>query len=215
LKESEQCDTLSYILFYEVKCICGKTVKLYVGDLAMKAFRFGIPAYDALYCMEEIGNALMRFVEPLCRNMGLTVTQYRVLFLIRYMGRSIKVSEMAQLTDRRTHSMTTVIDRMEKAGLVERLRDNQDRRSINLVITEEGNKKLEATTGPFLKLLTQLASCCSEEELQLFLTLIEKLRNKVLDMTTPGETIEEVYAEDISDLLRLINRPSTVKNREH
>jgi len=177
----------------------------------MKTFRFGIPGYDALYCIEQVGNALMRFAEPICRNLGLTATQYRVLFLIRHTGRSIKISEIAELTDRRTHSITTIIDRMERDGLVERLRDNRDRRSINLVITEEGNKKLEAVTRPFLELLTQLASCYSEEELQLFIMLIEKLRKKVLEMTTPCETIEEVYAEDISDLLRLISGPSTEK----
>jgi len=172
----------------------------------VKKLRFGIKEYDALCFIDQVGNALTRFGEPICRNLGLTVMQYRVLFIIRHINRPIMISDLAQLTDRRINSITTIIDRMERQGLVEKLRDERDRRAINLAITEKGNKKFEAVTGPFMGLLLQLMSCLSEEELQLFIKLIDKLRDRVIEMTAPGDTIEEVYAEDISNPPRSVNK---------
>jgi DNA-binding MarR family transcriptional regulator len=54
---------------------------------------------------------------------------------------------MTELADRILYSksgFTRVIDRMEEAGLVERVRPPNDRRSILVVMTEKGRKKLQS-----------------------------------------------------------------------
>ena len=53
---------------------------------------------------------------------------------------------MNELADRIIYSkggFTRVVDRMEEAGLVRRVRPEHDRRSILVVMTDDGIKKLE------------------------------------------------------------------------
>jgi DNA-binding MarR family transcriptional regulator len=53
---------------------------------------------------------------------------------------SLSLSELAKRSFFDGPTMTGIVDRLEKAGLVERRRDNADRRVISVYLTDEGRR---------------------------------------------------------------------------
>lgn len=47
--------------------------------------------------------------------------------------------------------MTTALDRIEAGGYAQRVWDQQDRRSVRVVMTDAARKKIEALYGPLAK----------------------------------------------------------------
>ena len=68
---------------------------------------------------------------------GITATQWQVLISI-YFGHGATGAMLARTLAHDAGAMTRMIDAMEVRGLIARTRDPDDRRLINLSLTEEG-----------------------------------------------------------------------------
>jgi DNA-binding MarR family transcriptional regulator len=82
---------------------------------------------------------LLDGIEQVLRPAGITGAQYNVLRILR--GAEPKGLCRNDVRDRmlsRMPDMTRLLDRMEKAGLVSRSRDDTDRRMVTTRITEKG-----------------------------------------------------------------------------
>ncbi len=82
---------------------------------------------------------------------GITGTQYNVLRILRGAGNAglgrneVRDRLVAQVPD-----VTRLFDRMEDAGLIERERDTEDRRSVTTRITRSGLRLLKDLDEPVL-----------------------------------------------------------------
>lgn len=74
---------------------------------------------------------------------GIPQRWYDVLVHLDEAGEGIRMNELADRILYSKSGFTHVVDRMEGAGFVRRVRPENDRRSILVVLTEEGNRKLE------------------------------------------------------------------------
>ena len=86
---------------------------------------------------------MMDQFEQFLRPHGITGTQYNVLRILR--GSEPLGLCRNDLRDRmlsRMPDVTRLLDRMEEAGLVERVRDSKDRRMVTTRITKEASKLL-------------------------------------------------------------------------
>src|SRR5215213_4754622 len=104
------------------------------------------------------GAVLLDDAEQLFRPHGITSTQYNVLRILR--GSEPEGLCRNELRDRmltRMPDVTRLLDRMEEAGLVERTRDNEDRRMVTSRITKKS-----------LDLLAELDPLVAENEKQSF-----------------------------------------------
>lgn len=74
----------------------------------------------------------------------------------------------ASVLSRRLHlsqsTVTGILDRLEKKGLVERTRDTRDRRKVNLKVTPTGQSMLEHAPAPVQLGLVKAVAELSEEE---------------------------------------------------
>lgn len=70
----------------------------------------------------------------------LSFVEYSALRVIDISGppHQLSPSRMAELLVRTTGGMTKIVDRLERRGFVERVRDSVDRRSVLVVLTDEG-----------------------------------------------------------------------------
>ena len=69
-----------------------------------------------------------------------------MLAAVKSRGGSLKPSELAQILARSPNSVSMLVDRMVKAGLVKRTRDRSDRRVVNVSLTSRGEKALGPAT---------------------------------------------------------------------
>jgi DNA-binding MarR family transcriptional regulator len=123
---------------------------------------------------------------------GISYQQFMVLYMMDRIGKSAGATQIAELLDRNPNTLSTILDRMEKGRLVKKVRDTQDRRFVRLVMTKKGKNKLEKTTESGQTIIEELATPFSEEELQTFVTLIEKLLKQTYEVLVPSKVKKQV-----------------------
>jgi DNA-binding MarR family transcriptional regulator len=69
---------------------------------------------------------------------GLTPEQVHVLDIIFQNGGSTTINEIVELTMRQHHSISTLINRMARQGLVNKIKTADDKRIFKVVITDKG-----------------------------------------------------------------------------
>jgi len=104
----------------------------------------------------------------------LTYSQFAVLEALYHLG-SMTQGEVSTKVLKSGSNMTTVIDNLERDGLVRRERDANDRRAINVHLTEAGSGKVEAVFPGHIAALVEEFSVLSAKEQEQFGELCKKL----------------------------------------
>jgi DNA-binding MarR family transcriptional regulator len=136
---------------------------------------------------------------------GLTAEQYGVLAVMEVLGGSVRVTDLARGLGRSANSVSMIVDRMVKAGLVRRGRDRGDRRTVRVSVTNKGDAAFRPATAAGLELIREITSPLSYEDKRTFVGLHETIRNKALQYLDPEGDIEEMRRSDVT------NRPDLAK----
>lgn len=80
---------------------------------------------------------------------GLNRSQWRCLDLLGTRG-SLTAGQLATAARLTTGAVTAVVDQLERAGLVRRIRDTKDRRKVIIELTEAVAKGAEPVYGPLI-----------------------------------------------------------------
>jgi len=94
---------------------------------------------------------------------GMTPSQFAVLEALYHLG-SLTQGEVSIKVLKSGSNMTTVIDNLERDGLVRRERDAKDRRVINVHLTEAGSQKVDAVLPKHVGALVEEFSVLSASE---------------------------------------------------
>lgn len=87
-------------------------------------------------------------VEAALRPHELTFARFEILRLLAFSRRrSMPMSRLGSLLQVHATSVTSAVDRLEKQGLVERLRRESDRRVVLASLTTKGEERVEAATA--------------------------------------------------------------------
>ncbi len=104
----------------------------------------------------------------------ITVSQFSVLEALYHLG-SMTQGEVSTKVLKSGSNMTTVIDNLERDGLVRRERGAKDRRVIHVHLTEAGSGKLEAVLPGHISALVEEFSVLSASEQQTLGDICRKL----------------------------------------
>lgn len=99
-------------------------------------------------------NALTRRVDERLSDAGLTFIQTMVLHHLVARGAS-QPRDLSQVMAVRSQALTGLLDRLERAGHIERVRDQHDRRAVRLVVTEKGRAAYERAFPVLVELCAQ------------------------------------------------------------
>lgn len=108
-------------------------------------------AADGMALVTSITRAqqlLVERVEDVLRPHGLTFARYEILRLLAFSRRrSMPMSRLGSLLQVHATSVTSAVARLEKQGLVERLRPERDRRVVLASLTTKGVEVVETATA--------------------------------------------------------------------
>jgi MarR family transcriptional regulator, 2-MHQ and catechol-resistance regulon repressor len=104
----------------------------------------------------------------------LTPSQFAVLEALYHLG-SMTQGEVGAKILKSTSNITTVIDNLERDGLVRRERDAKDRRVIHIHLTEAGISKVETLFPNHVAALVEIFSILSAREQDALGELCKKL----------------------------------------
>jgi DNA-binding MarR family transcriptional regulator len=100
----------------------------------------------------ETAHALRKAFDRLAAGLGVTRAQWKVLFkLTRTPG--LRQVELADMLDLEPITLCRIVDRLEEAGLVERVRDPEDRRAWRLHVTAKAQPLIEKLQAVGAKLV--------------------------------------------------------------
>ena len=132
------------------------------------------PAIDTYVILCRTSDIVDRYVESELNEYGLTTAQYGVLLHLMK-GEPLSLTDLKNLIFRSNSALTSLIDRLERDGLVERAAHSNDRRVTTVNLTLKGRElllKVRANHRPFL---AEMMSCLSVEELEQLRVLLEKV----------------------------------------
>ncbi len=127
---------------------------------------------------------------------GLTPRKQAVLLAMKNMPGPLTVGNIAYWLDRSPNGISTLVDRMEKDGLISRVRDMPDRRAVRLVVTPKGEERFEEGSRLFQKLFRDIFLEFSEEELQTLSTIMARVRRRTFDLLKPDRPVEKLQVLD-------------------
>src|SRR5262245_5027773 len=111
----------------------------------------------------ELSAATIMFHQAIADRLGMNVTDHKCADILLRTG-PITAGELAQRTGLTTGAITGVIDRLEQAGFVRRVRDAHDRRRV---IIEPLRERLEQEIGPLFESMARAsAELCSRYSTQ-------------------------------------------------
>ncbi|MBW2411099.1 MAG: MarR family transcriptional regulator [Deltaproteobacteria bacterium] len=111
---------------------------------------------------------------------GLTISQFGVLEALHHVG-PMSQKDIGQKILRSSGNITMVIDNLEKRRLVRRERDERDRRSFIVHLTDAGNKLIRKIFPPHAAVITTEMNALTAAEQKTLGDLCKKLglRDKV------------------------------------
>lgn len=132
---------------------------------------------DPLAVANELRPVLLRLSRELRREteqLGVTSRQVTLLWLIR-LNPGLSLRELAAEERISAPALSGYVDRLEKAELVERVRDENDRRRVGLALTDEGERLLKRVRARRTTWLADRLRALDDAELEALERAIEPL----------------------------------------
>ena len=139
--------------------------------------------------------SLIRFNDALTRYLGVQFMRHgsssmRIMLMnaLFLNGGSMSPTELSKRIFRTRHSITSLVDTLERQGLVRREANLKDRRSINVTLTPEGKRLFERMVPGGYDISQKALSCLDDDEIVILKTLLRRVREHLLDQIASSQT---------------------------
>jgi DNA-binding MarR family transcriptional regulator len=135
---------------------------------------------EAYLSVLRTASELSRAADQFFRPFGITASQYNALRILRGAGADgLCRNEISERMVTATPDMSRLLDRMEKAGWVTRLRAENDRRQVSTYITKKGLVLLESLERPVNDFVTSRFKGTSPIDLKIVLKVNDQVRSQL------------------------------------
>lgn len=132
---------------------------------------------EAFLALQRTASLMMQSFAQHLRTYSLTPTQYNVLRILRgARPEALTCSMIAERLVTPGPDVTRLVDRLVKRELVDRRRDEKDRRVVRVRIHAQGVRLLAELDDPVLRWLEDLLGPLPEEDLRSLVALLGMLR---------------------------------------
>jgi len=137
---------------------------------------------------------------------GITTEQFSVLAAVKSRGGSLRPTDLASILERSPNSMSMLVDRMVKAGLVRRTRDRSDRRTVHVSLTTKGENALEPATPTGWEFIQKILSPISDKDKHALANLLETVKCELLGYLNPEIDMAEIIKNSVTNQPGLYER---------
>jgi DNA-binding MarR family transcriptional regulator len=127
---------------------------------------------------------MIRVAEAEMRGLDLTMIQAAVLYWVKTLETPPTPADLSRLLFRRPHTVSDLLTRMEKQGLVRRKRDAKRRNVSRVVLTSKGEEAYERQrqVGAVARVLSEL----TPQESEMVQRALDRLRRKAIEELKSG-----------------------------
>jgi len=161
--------------------------------------------------LHRVRDVVVRCEDSIYAEYGITYEQFTVLGQVKGRGGSPRMIDLAQALECAPNSISNIVDRMVKAGLVRRTRGRIDRRGVHVSLTSKGEDAIKLAAPAGWEFIQKLLSPISDKDKDVLTSLLETLKcdsvgylNPKLDMAeiiknspTNGSNLYELMVKNI------------------
>ena len=117
--------------------------------------------YQLWIMLDQLRYMIFRSRKMELARYNITPQQAHILYILNLSGDSTTIDEIVEYTQHQHHSISTLINRMTKKGLVNKIKILGKGRKLDIVITEKGQDLSRIMTRDSVR---KIFSCFSEED---------------------------------------------------
>ena len=122
----------------------------------------------------RLGRNFLRRRPTVLAHDKITVPQMFILELL-VQKKSSNMGDLAEDLSISTSAVTGLINRMLKAGLVERMREHKDRRIVKVKMTKKGSTIIKRLIGQRRQAIMEIFSKISRQDRERYIDILEKI----------------------------------------
>ncbi len=113
---------------------------------------------------------------------GFSTSQAAVLFIAKMIEDEVTPTEIARWLLKEPHTVSAILSRMERQGLVKKVRNADKKSSVNVALTEVGEQAY--LNAKKIQSLRDILSSLTDEESKQLSAILSKLRDVAIDYGT-------------------------------
>jgi len=156
--------------------------------------------------LHRVRDALVLCEDSIFGEFGLTMEQFAVLAAVKSRGGSLRPTDLALILERSPNSISMLVDRMVKVGLVRRTRDRRDRRVVRVSLTTKGENALKPATPTGWEFIQKILSPISYKDKHTLANLLETVRCELLGYLNPEVDMAEIIKNSVTNQPDLYER---------
>jgi DNA-binding MarR family transcriptional regulator len=136
---------------------------------------------DLWFLLTHTRYAIFRAREKELQRYGVSPEQVSLLFVVQALGNKATPAALSRHILRQPHTVSALVDRMARRGLVKKVKDLDRKNLVRVVITEKGQKTYELSTkrGPIHRIMGSL-DAKEKKEFRVYLErLLAKARKEI------------------------------------
>jgi len=147
--------------------------------------------------LPRVGDSLDLCHDLIFSKYGITNEQWRLLACVKSRG-PLRPIDIAALLERAPNSMSMLVDRMVKAGLVRRTRDRKDRRAVFVSLTNKGKEAIEPAVPAGWEFINRLLSWLSYDDQRALADTLETLKCELTSYLNPEMDKAEIVKRSLT-----------------
>ncbi|MCK4785222.1 MAG: winged helix DNA-binding protein [Desulfobacteraceae bacterium] len=139
------------------------------------------PSVDLNYLwmmLHQTRDAIFKLREKELNKFGISTPKAEILFTIEAIGYRATPTEISRHVLREFHSVSSILSRMEKQGLVKKVNDLDRKNMVRVCLTDKGHQVYHEAVKR--ETIVKILSCLSETEGQQLASSLKKLRDEAL-----------------------------------
>ena len=128
--------------------------------------------------LHQARDAIFKFREKELQKIGISTAIAEVLFTIEDIGYRATPTEISSHLVREFHSVSSILSRMEKKGLVKKVNDLERKNLVRIYITDKGKQVYHEARKR--ESILNILSCLSETEVMQLALPLKKLRDEAI-----------------------------------
>jgi len=135
--------------------------------------------HEAVLNVVQTASLLTSAGTALFREYDLTVAQFNVLFALKFKRRAITQSDLSKRLVVTRASITSVLDKLEGKGLVERQRVPDNRRIYHVALTRRGRKLIDTVEPVYREAIRLATGALDDRTCRGLIRQLERVRTRV------------------------------------
>jgi DNA-binding MarR family transcriptional regulator len=155
-------------------------------DINQQVFRseYQKSIINLIYTFNWVNEKLNRSFEPF----DITQQQFNILRILRGAGQPLSTLQIRQRMLDKMSDTSRIVDRLVKKGLVKKTICREDRRLVDILLTDKGKKLLQTMDG-MNEEMDAIFKCLNEDEARQLNILLDKIRwIETMPEDKPAET---------------------------